>query len=111
MPMPRQTAMMDTPKQRLRTIRARYSRLGNNGARVCSLMRRSPKSAARDSVEPYLDFFGKRHGSTESRPTVEDSIALKVRKCGDGLFIHANRQEQAAKHQRKWTKPHRPHDR
>ena len=27
----------------------------------------------RDSVEPKLDFLGKSHGSTESRPTVTSS--------------------------------------
>jgi hypothetical protein len=26
-------------------------------------------TVGRDSVEPKLDFFGKSHGSTESRPT------------------------------------------
>ena len=31
------------------------------------------KSVGRDSVEPKLDFLGKSHGSTESRPTVTGS--------------------------------------
>ena len=47
------------------------------------------KSAGRDSVEPKLDFLGRSHGSTESRPAVLGGVE-SPRACAQAGQTHPN---------------------
>jgi hypothetical protein len=58
------------PLQRQLSGAQRYDILLSVGRRPHILVMRRSWLVGRDSVEPLLDFVGKSHGSTESRPTL-----------------------------------------